>query len=189
MNPVFSKKTVDVQKENSRASRPLPNALLRPLGELVSIGAVALGSTPLAIGRSDKNRLVIPFSTISFRHALIYFEKGSFYVVDEKSTNRTFINGSAIEPKKPARLRNGDHIAFDRFGFLLMMDFPAIAAEHTEEKNGKVLRPIMCAAHPAWKSDGRCQVCGLAVCRFCMSSTGEREICALCARIRPNNQE
>ncbi|KRX98647.1 Sarcolemmal membrane-associated protein [Trichinella pseudospiralis] len=81
---------------------------------------VALSDEPVKIGRSlaklqaSNNNFVFDCKVLSRNHALIWYEDGSFYVRDTKSSNGTFINGQrlskASEESLPKEVFSGDLI-------------------------------------------------------------------------------
>ena len=58
--------------------------------------------------------------TVSRFHATIYRRNDGYYVVDNNSTNRTFVNGSPIPVQTEIRLRNGDilRLSNEEFDFI-----------------------------------------------------------------------
>jgi pSer/pThr/pTyr-binding forkhead associated (FHA) protein len=70
------------------------------------------------IGRQKSCDIVLPIEAISKHHATIYRENGAWYIVDENSTNGTFVNGveiskpTAISPGDIVRLNNSADITF-----------------------------------------------------------------------------
>ncbi len=64
-----------------------------------------LGSFTLSIGRRPDNNVVLDDPTVSGRHAVVGFDKGRYYVEDQKSSNGTHLNGV---PVQRATLNDGD---------------------------------------------------------------------------------
>jgi len=46
--------------------------------------------------------------TVSRVHATIYTRDGSCFIEDNNSTNKTYINGTALLPEREIKLKNGD---------------------------------------------------------------------------------
>jgi FHA domain len=68
------------------------------------------GSTAqLLIGRGSACDLVIEHQTVSRRHAQLFFREGRWIVIDLRSTNGTYINGSRV---RRSQLLPGDELAF-----------------------------------------------------------------------------
>ena len=60
-----------------------------------------------AIGRGPSNRIVIPDSSLSTRHAEITLEGGRFTITDLESTNGIQVNGTKVDSSP---LNDGDHL-------------------------------------------------------------------------------
>ena len=71
----------------------------------------------IQIGRSAVNDLVIADYSISKSHATIIIEGDKYFILDKGSTNKTFINGSAIEPEQRVEIPSEADIAFGRIVF------------------------------------------------------------------------
>ena len=48
--------------------------------------------------------------TVSRVHVHIVTRNGHFYIIDQNSTNRTFVNGIHVPPQVEYKLRDGDEI-------------------------------------------------------------------------------
>lgn len=72
------------------------------------------------IGKSAScNYTVIGNPTISRNHIVVTRKQGDFYLVDEKSTNGTYINGNILERRKEYRLSNGDKLRLSNEDFMV----------------------------------------------------------------------
>ena len=49
-------------------------------------------------------------NSISRIHAEVIMRNGTFYLVDQKSTNGTYVNGVKLTPLQETELKNGDII-------------------------------------------------------------------------------
>lgn len=81
-------------------------------GELVPLGSggpVLLSKKSLLVGRSETCDIVLPFSTISQRHAELRVARNYWWVEDCESTNGIEVNGDPVFIK---RLSPGDRVAF-----------------------------------------------------------------------------
>ncbi len=78
---------------------------------MVSAGSFAknfpINKMKMTIGRNADNDVVIPETTVSGSHAAIVNEGGNWFIVDNNSTNGTFVNGTKVSKQ---RLNNGDMI-------------------------------------------------------------------------------
>jgi two-component system, cell cycle response regulator len=62
----------------------------------------------LRIGRGSENQIILEGDSVSRRHARVEMRGDEWYVVDENSTNGTFVNDEQI--KGDWRLENGDRV-------------------------------------------------------------------------------
>jgi uncharacterized protein YegL len=106
----------------------LPEASLKDINGITKKGTFRLRKRVTKIGRIDKiNDLVIPHETISRQHALIEYKDYFFWVVDQKSSNGTFVNGERIVDRR--RLNHGDRLSFDIYAFEFGM--PGMTSDET----------------------------------------------------------
>jgi pSer/pThr/pTyr-binding forkhead associated (FHA) protein len=69
-----------------------------------------ISKTPYTIGRAAGNDLVVQVDNrvgVSGKHASIVFDKGRFFIVDQKSTYGTTLNDQRIAPNAPMPLEEG----------------------------------------------------------------------------------
>ena len=117
------------------AAQPAPGS--GPKAKLIDMSGVTdrkafdLDKLLNEIGRDPINDISIPKETISSLHAGIEYKDGHYYLIDQKSSNGSFLNGKKITPNKPFRLQDGDRIKFDvyEFTFLLPQQRPAAAGQ------------------------------------------------------------
>jgi hypothetical protein len=86
------------------------------VGERLALRAMS------AIGRDAGNDVVINDEAASARHAVIELNDGSWWIVDEGSTNGTLLNGSRLARRE--RLRDGDVVDIGR----IAMRFEALVS-------------------------------------------------------------
>ncbi len=71
------------------------------------------GKDPVYIGRSSKNRVVLPESSVSKRHAVVFkTDDGKWMVEDLDSSNKTYLNNHAIHK---AEIKTGDYLRITSF--------------------------------------------------------------------------
>lgn len=75
-----------------------------PLGRRVPLDGPF---TELGIGRDPQNALVLEFESVSRRHARLVLRDDAWWVLDNNSTNGTYVND---ELTRELQLRNGDRI-------------------------------------------------------------------------------
>lgn len=73
-------------------------------------GRIVLGPTPLTIGRTPDNQLVINNPRTSSHHAQIRQDGQGYSITDLGSTNGTFVNGQRLTPQVARQLNPGDSI-------------------------------------------------------------------------------
>jgi|688.fasta_scaffold544913_1 pSer/pThr/pTyr-binding forkhead associated (FHA) protein len=94
-----------------------PNPKRLPvLVDLKTQERTVLDGTEFHIGRAPSNNIVIPEDAYaSGMHARIYWEEGSWWVEDLKSSNGTFVDDKMIEQAQ--KLRPGNVLKFGRSKF------------------------------------------------------------------------
>ena len=64
-----------------------------------------------SVGRSRRlNDIIISHNSLSKTHFQIIKESGKFYLVDLKSTNKTYLNDNVVEPYKKIALENNSYV-------------------------------------------------------------------------------
>ncbi|MFC1815138.1 FHA domain-containing protein [Thermodesulfobacteriota bacterium] len=137
-----------------KASR-MPRAELIDVKNITSKQTVTFGKRINKIGRDANNDVAIPNDTVSSFHATIEYRDGSFYLEDQRSKNKTFLNGEEVEPHSPQKLKSGDVISFNIYKFIFLlpdlipagktvMDFGAGAEDFTRTGGaaGRTATPI-----------------------------------------------
>lgn len=82
----------------------------------------SIPGTMFSIGKSAENDLVLSDNkAISRKHAVIYKQNGNFVIVDQRSTNHSFLKGEMLEPDCEVELCDGDiiRLADEEFEFKL----------------------------------------------------------------------
>jgi EAL domain-containing protein (putative c-di-GMP-specific phosphodiesterase class I) len=77
---------------------------------------------PFWIGRRPENDSQIVRPDISGRHANFQYLEGAWWVVDNNSTNGTFLNGRRIDPHLPVRLALSDVLYFATKGYQIVAE-------------------------------------------------------------------
>jgi len=92
---------------------------------------------PAGIGRHATCQLVVRKDDVSRRHAEVYFESGSYWVLDLGSTNGTFLNGEPVE--RAARLSAGDRIDIGTSTITFCHIDPSVAGVDDEPSAAKTM--------------------------------------------------
>ncbi|MCP4804570.1 MAG: FHA domain-containing protein, partial [Proteobacteria bacterium] len=70
------------------------------------------GEKPLRIGRDPESEIVLPYPSVSRRHAQIRFEDDRCLLLDVGSRHGTYLNGQQIETGTVVQVGHGDRLAF-----------------------------------------------------------------------------
>ncbi len=72
------------------------------------------------VGRDARRDYVIQHSTVSKRHACLFYDEqaGDWRLVDSGSTNGTQVRGRTLVPGRPVAVGDGDVITFGKVDFL-----------------------------------------------------------------------
>lgn len=90
-----------------------------------------LNGPSFTIGRADGNDIVLPAGAASSHHALLKMnETGDFTVTDLESTNKTKVNGRAIQSSP---LRNGDSLLFGDIAADYQSDIPSSGRAYDDQ--------------------------------------------------------
>lgn len=135
------KKNVEKAEKRENKEETLPNALLEDIDGVTGQPTHKITKKITKIGRVGQNDEIdkssvldigIPQSTVSALHATIEYKDPDFFLVDQRSTNSTYLNGHRITGK--VRLKGGDKIVFDQYKFRFVL--PGL-----EERGGTILNP------------------------------------------------
>ena len=76
----------------------------------------------VVVGRGPSCDVRLPDPSVSQRHALIRAQGGDYQVLDEGSTNGTWVGGVSLAPKAPRTLRSGDLLRVGRVWIEVRID-------------------------------------------------------------------
>ncbi len=80
------------------------------------------GTQRVVIGRGSSSDVRLPDASVSHRHASIRAQGADFAVVDEGSTNGTFVGDVPIAPRTSRLVRSGDRVRVGRIWLELRID-------------------------------------------------------------------
>ena len=113
-----------------------------------------------AIGRRDDCQVVLPFATISRRHALVYAHEGTFYVRNLSQTNTVRVNDdNRLGYEESASLRPGDIL---RLGPVEIHIKANKALEEMQNRTLKI-RCSNCGQVTDYKPESFCPWCGMSL--------------------------
>lgn len=99
----------------------LPRAELIDIKNITAKKTLRLAKTITSIGRDSNNDVAIQKDTVSSFHATIEYRNGFFILEDQRSKNKTFLNGKEVFPYSPQKLKSGDVIAFNIYKFIFLL--------------------------------------------------------------------
>lgn len=76
--------------------------------------SLTLDGSRIVLGRGAGSDLRLPDASVSLRHATIRAQDGSFVLVDEGSTNGTFVGKTRLSPQTPRPLKSTDRVRLGR---------------------------------------------------------------------------
>ncbi|HEX4515974.1 MAG TPA: FHA domain-containing protein [Polyangiaceae bacterium] len=84
--------------------------------------SLTLDAPRVVIGRGASCDVRLPDPSVSQRHAVVSAQGAEYQIIDESSTNGTFVGGVRLSPKAPRALRNGDMLRVGRVWLEVRVD-------------------------------------------------------------------
>lgn len=125
------------RSRRARYAPPMPRAELIDVKNITSQKTLELSKSPIKIGRDTNNDVAIPEETVSSLHATIEYLDGFFYLEDQRSKNKTYINGKEIAPHSLIKLKSGDVIKINVYKFIFILPDLIPAGETVIDFSGK----------------------------------------------------
>ncbi|MFC1813629.1 FHA domain-containing protein [Thermodesulfobacteriota bacterium] len=125
----------------AREVASMPRAEMVDVKNITERKTITLGKRVTKVGRNSNNEIPIPVETVSSFHATIEYKDGFFYLEDQRSTNKTFLNGVEIKPSTPVKLKSGDEITFNVYKFIFILPDLIPAGETVMDFRGKSKAP------------------------------------------------
>jgi pSer/pThr/pTyr-binding forkhead associated (FHA) protein len=83
-------------------------------GDLSAPASITFDAPRIVIGRGEGSEVLLPDPSVSHRHASIRQRGTDYVVIDEGSTNGTFVGPVRLSPQAPRMLRSGDLLRMGR---------------------------------------------------------------------------
>ncbi len=83
-------------------------------GDLATPASITFDAPRIVIGRGEGSEVRLPDPSVSHRHASIRQRGSDYVVVDEGSTNGTFVGGVRLSPQAPRVVRHGELVRVGR---------------------------------------------------------------------------
>jgi pSer/pThr/pTyr-binding forkhead associated (FHA) protein len=100
--------------EGADHDRPVALTIAVRSGDNKTPPAISFDAPRIVIGRGEGSEVRLPDPSVSHRHASIRQRGTDYIVIDEGSTNGTFMGGVRLPPAAPRVLRTGDLIRVGR---------------------------------------------------------------------------
>jgi pSer/pThr/pTyr-binding forkhead associated (FHA) protein/Mg-chelatase subunit ChlD len=128
-------------KTEGKGGQPvIPKAVLLDINNITGKKSLILDKKINMIGRDPNNDVVISKESVSSFHATIEYRDGFFYLEDQRSRNKTILDGEEIEDHSPRRLKSGDEIMFNIFKFRFILPDTIPSGKTTIDFHGAVDR-------------------------------------------------
>jgi pSer/pThr/pTyr-binding forkhead associated (FHA) protein len=137
INVEFPSNTTQILSESDWEPLDSPRLVIRRGGTAPS--ELVLGKPHTTIGRLPTNDLQLDDGAVSGQHALLVAEAGVFVLIDQHSTNGTFLNGKRCTGES---LQDGDVIQIGRFELV----FVAPRASNGQRQGTEILSPAAARA-------------------------------------------
>ncbi len=111
--------TVKMRVDDSQA---MPQAMLVDVKNATSQKTIMLEKIITRVGRGPSNDVVIAKDSVSGSHAFIEYKDGFFYIEDQRSSNKTFLNDEELPPYESQKLKSGDEISFHIYPFMFLLE-------------------------------------------------------------------
>lgn len=131
---VVSSDTFKGRIQAADSAPPVVVVLIGPPGYVGKQYPIA--SNDIVIGRSVETQVYIDDKSLSRSHAKFAIVSGEVSIIDLGSTNKTIVNGQALPPLAPCKLRNNDQIKTGNviFKFLEKGNIEALTNQTMYEK-------------------------------------------------------
>jgi pSer/pThr/pTyr-binding forkhead associated (FHA) protein len=100
-------------------------------GDLATPASITFDAPRIVIGRGEGSEVRLPDPSVSHRHASIRQRGSDYVVVDEGSTNGTFVGGVRLSPQAPRVVRHGELVRVGRVWLGLNIE-PALATANPQ---------------------------------------------------------
>ena len=91
-------------------------------GDLTTPASITFDAPRIVIGRGEGSEVRLPDPSVSHRHASIRQRGTDYVVVDEGSTNGTFVGGVRLSPQAPRVVRHGELVRVGRVWLELQIE-------------------------------------------------------------------
>lgn len=118
-------------------------------GDAASLPSITFDAPRIVIGRGEGCEVRLPDSSVSHRHASVRQRGTDYIIVDEGSTNGTFVGPVRLSPHAPRVVRSGDLVRVGRIWLELRIEtvLPAANPQHSTKEMALALVAEALRAH------------------------------------------
>jgi pSer/pThr/pTyr-binding forkhead associated (FHA) protein len=95
-------------------------------GDLPSPAAITFDAPRIVIGRGDGCEVRLPDPSVSHRHASVRQRGSDYVIIDEGSTNGTFVGPVRLSPQAPRMIHSGELVRVGRIWLELRVEHSAV---------------------------------------------------------------
>jgi pSer/pThr/pTyr-binding forkhead associated (FHA) protein len=114
-------------------------------GDVAAPPSISFDSPRLVIGRGEGCDLRLPDPSISHRHASIRQRGSEYLIVDEGSTNGTFVGPVRLSPQAPRVIRTGDLVRVGRIWLAVTIE-PVVPTQNANLATKEIALALVAAA-------------------------------------------
>lgn len=112
LNPNFWKNMMQKNEQEEQPGRVRRQTAVASIYYMKTGERITIDKNTFVIGKGADADFIISNSAVSRMHAKIVNQNGQFYIIDNASTNGTYVNGKTIEPNQSVEIKNGDLLRF-----------------------------------------------------------------------------
>src|SRR6188474_4000461 len=114
-------------------------------GDLKSQATITFDAPRIVIGRGDGCEIRLPDPSVSHRHASIRQRGTDYVVVDEGSSNGTFVGPVRLSPQAPRVIRSGDLVRIGRIWLELRVE-QAVATQNPQATTREIALALVASS-------------------------------------------
>ncbi|HEV8248244.1 MAG TPA: FHA domain-containing protein, partial [Polyangiaceae bacterium] len=126
-------------------------------GELKMPATITFDAPRIVIGRGDGCEVRLPDPSVSHRHASIRQRGTDYVIVDEGSTNGTFVGPVRLSPQAPRVVRSGDMVRIGRIWLELKVE-QAVPTQNPQATTREIALSLIAGALTAQGEQGQARL-------------------------------
>src|SRR6187401_1377826 len=114
-------------------------------GDLKAPASIVFDAPRIVIGRGEGSEVRLPDPSVSHRHASIRQRGTDYVIVDEGSTNGTFVGPVRLSPQAPRVVRPGDLVRVGRIWLELKIE-QAVPTQNPQQSTREIALSLVQSA-------------------------------------------